>query len=326
MNKKFFLLPVLTCLALTGCGTAVSGADRTRAQRYYQYLPVCQSISGTAVPDDTQLETLDSEFHLWADAYEQTMYHIVGKSSYMNEICCIFPETLVSVQNYSPMASVLYQHQGEIAMNPILLMRGVLEGDGDSATEYDSYTEHIFRSETETVKETAPESWESPTELYTGSAEAFIRKLFSPYTASENLQIGHTSDSKGNPDMYYVYLIEAREDLEFYAFYFYLNENGVFYQASMDYLLYGGNEMASASCFDDYCLKHDACIAGESHAEEKFVLLENILDVSPSRKYAGTYDGYDLGISGFTREYISDTAGKIAILRHRTYQMQKPQE
>ena len=126
--------------------------------------------------------------------------------------------------------------------------------------------------------------------------------------------------------MYYVYLIEAREDLEFYAFYFYLNENGVFYQASMDYLLYGGNEMASASCFDDYCLKHDACIAGESHAEEKFVLLENILDVSPSRKYAGTYDGYDLGISGFTREYISDTAGKIAILRHRTYQMQKPQE
>jgi len=326
MNKKNLLIPVMISLFLTGCGSSVSGTDRIRAQRYYQYLPVCQSVSGSGIPTDEQLEALDSEFHLRADNYEQTMYHIVGKNSYMNEICCIFPENLVALQNYSPMASVLYQHQSEIAMNPILLMRGVLEGDGDASTEYDSYTDQIFRTEKESNQEIEPESWKSPTEIYSGSAEDFIRKLFSPYTDSENLQIGHTSDSKGNPDMYYVYLIEAQTDLEFYAFYFYLNENGVFYQASMDYLLYGGNELTSTSCFGDYCFKNNACIAGESHAEEKFMILRNILDVSPSLKNARTYDGYDLSDSGFTREYISNTSGKIAVLRHKTYQMQKPQE
>ncbi len=324
MNKKNLIFPVIAALFLTGCGNTVSGADQIKAQRYYQYLPLCQKISGADGLTEEQLNTLETEFYTRTDNYEQTMYYIIGENSYMNEIYCQFQNhTLVPVQNYSPMAFVLYQHQNEIAMNPILLMRNVLEGDDDPATEYDNYTDHIFCTEKNKFTP-VQEEWTSPTEIYSGTAENFIQKLFSAYIDSETLPVGHTSDSKGNPDMYYVYLIDAREDIEFYAFYFYVDENGIFYQASMDYLQYGGNELLF--CLGDSAPKTDACFAGESHAEEKNTLLKNILDISPSKDKIGTYNEYFLCTSGFTREYISDTAGKIAELRHITYQLQKSQD
>ena len=319
MNKKYLVLPVLVSLMLTGCGNTVSGTDQNKAQKYYQYLPVCQCISGTNSLTEEQFALLDSEFYSRAENYEQTMYHVVGKNSYMNEIYYHFQDTLVAWQNYSPMAYVLHEHQGEIGMNPILLMRGVLEGDSNPETEYDNYTEHIFCSKKESDKESHQEEWTSPTEIYSGTAEDFIRKMFSPYADSENLQIGHTSDN-----MYYVYLIEIQEDIECYAFYFYPDADGIFRQASMDYLRYGGNELVS--CLNDSTLKTNACMAGESHAEEKDMLLKSILDIPPSQEKAGTYENYILSVSGFAREYISDTAGKIAELKHKTYQLQKPQE
>ncbi len=319
MNVKKYAC-VLLCLTLTGCGNTVSDADRLRAERYYQYLPICQKISADADITDEQLEMLDSAFQSRRENYEQTMYHIVGDSSYMNQIYYLTDENLVTLRNYSPMASVLYQHKDEIAMNPILLMRRALEGDNNPDTDYDSYTEQIARTVKSEYKETVQEEWESPKSIYTSSAEVLIKSLFLPFypDETENFQVGHTTDSSGNIDMYYVYLIEFHEDIECYAYYFYINDSGAIYQAAMDYLLYGGDELAG-------CVLPDAAFAGNGYEEEKLDILEEILDIPPSEESVGTYDGYQLCRSGFSRNYISETDGVIARLEHHTYVLQHPE-
>ncbi|MBR1555412.1 MAG: hypothetical protein IJ644_08490 [Oscillospiraceae bacterium] len=316
--KKIMILPATACLMLTGCTSQVTSADRIRAERYLQYLPVCEKVSGIT---SEQLENLHNQFQTRYDNYEQTMYHIVGESSYMNGInYCFEEDKLVMLQNYSPMASVLYQHQGEIGMNPILLVRKALEGDGKSSTVYDNYTESISCIETENYTSVLKADWKLPEKLYSGSPENFIRSLFQPfYEDAENFAVGHTEDKTGRPDMYYVYLIDCREDVECYAFYFYPDENGIFRQSAMDYLIYGGEELNS-------CLSSASCFAGEPHDAEKCAVLEQILAVSPSRELSGTYEDYQLYASGFSRDYISETDGKTACLKHVTYKLEAPQK
>ena len=308
----------MLCLLLTGCGTQVTSADRIRAERYLQYLPVCEKV-----PDITeeQLETLQSQFRTRCENYEQTMYHIVGENSYMNSINYCFEENkLVTLQNYSPMASVLYRHQGEIGMNPILLMRKVLEGDGKASTAYDSYAEQISCTETEKHSSVLNPEWESPKKSYSGKPEDFIRNLFRPfYDNAESLAVGYTEDKEGNPNMYYVYLIDCREDVECYAFYFYLDEDGVFYQSAMDYLRYGGEELNA-------CVSSASCFGGDGYDKEKYTILEQSLDIPPSGDLFGTYAESELCASGFSREYTSETDGTIAVLKHDTYTLERPQE
>ncbi len=311
--KKLWIIVVFSFL-FTSCGRTISGSDRTKAARYFQYLPVCESLPQGQELTAVQLDQIEKQFQTRFDNYEQTMYHVVGESSYMHEINYLFEENLINLQNYSPMVSVLYQHQGEIGMNPVLLMRHVLEGDSNSETEYDAYTENIACLETENIKEVLNENWHSPQKIYSGTVENLIQSVFSEfYENGANFEIGHVT----NPDMYYVYLIECHEDMECYAFYFYPNSNGVIYQASMDYMLYGGMEL-------NPCIGVNECFAGEGYQEEKLNLLEKILDVPPSQEYSGTYDGCEVMASGFNRNYVSTIDGKIAVLKHMTYAMQKP--
>ena len=158
--KKFLWISVLACLTLTACGTTVSSSDRIKAERYYQFLPICEKLPEGTEITAVQLDQLAEQFQTRYDNYEQTMYHVVGESSYMNKINYLFEETKqINLKNYSPMVSVLYQHQDEIGMNPVLLMRHVLEGDDDSATEYDNYTDQITCLETEKTKETDLSKW-----------------------------------------------------------------------------------------------------------------------------------------------------------------------
>ena len=291
-------------------------ADRIRAERYLQYLPVCETY-----PDitDEQLAVLDNQFQTRYENYELTMYHIVGESSYMNSINYCFEENkLVTLQNYSPMASVLYQHRGEIGMNPILLVRKALEGDGKDSTAYDSYTEQIFCTETENISQVLNPDWQATDRINTASPENFIRNLFAPVLEDANsLAVGHTDSQKG--EMYYVYLISCLEDVECCAFYFYLDDSGMFCRAELDYLLYGGKELNA-------CLGSASCFAGEGHDAEKCAVLEQALAVPPSRDLLGSYDGAELHLSGFSRDYISETDGKIACLKHYAYVLESPQE
>ena len=320
MNVKKYAC-VLLCLLLTGCGNTVSDADHLRAQRYYQYLPVCQKISAGAEITDEQLEMLDSAFQLRRENYEQTMYHIVGDNSYMNPIFYLTDEKLVTLRNYSPMASVLYQHKDEIAMNPILLMRQVLEGDNNPETDYDNYTEQIARTVKSEYKEIIQEEWKSPQTIYTSSTEMLIKSMFQtvyPENA-ENFQVGHTTDSSSKTDMYYVYLIEFHEDIECYAYYFYINDNGAVYQAAMDYLLYGGDELAG-------CVLPDAAFAGNGYKEEKFEILEKILNIPKEKENVEENNGCELCHSGFSRNYISETDGIIACFEHHDYTLQQKED
>ena len=315
--KKLWMIVGLS-LIFTSCGTTISGADRTKAERYYEYLPICESLPEGAAITAVQLDQIEEQFQTRFDNYEQSMYHIVGESSYMNEINYIFEENLINLQNYSPMVSVLYQHQGEIGMNPVLLMRHVLEGDGNAETEYDSYADRIACVENENIKEVLNENWHSPQKYYSGTIENLIQSVFGEfYENGDSFEIGHTTDGNGDTDMYYVYVIECHEDMECYAYYFYPNSNGVIYQASMDYMLYGGMELSP-------CIGVNECFAGEGHREEKLNLLEKILDVPPSQEYSGTYDGYHLASTSFNRNYISTIDGKVAVLKHVTYAMQNP--
>ncbi|GEM_PF-3564158 len=306
---------VLLCLLLTGCSRTVPQTEQKKAELYYQYLPVAQRVSGSEGLSAEQLEQLDTAFQERYDAYEQTMYHIVGESSYMNPIQYVFQDSLTPLQNYSPMAAVLYQHREEIAMNPILLLRHTIEGDGDPLTEYDSYTEHISRVEKEQKSnQILEQNWQSPELTYSGTAELFLKnKVQQFHPEAGTIQAGREND------MYYIYLIEFHEDIECYAYYFYISQEGICYQASVDYLLYGGNELAS-------CFLAEASLAGEGYLDEKLPLLQEVLDIAPSEESSGAYQGYDLCESGFVRDYISDMDGKIARLEHHTYLMQKPQE
>ncbi|MBR0483605.1 MAG: hypothetical protein IJJ69_02370 [Oscillospiraceae bacterium] len=315
--KKLMLLLVTACLLLTGCTAQVTSADRIRAERYLQYLPVCEKLPEIT---DEQLDMLNSQFQTRYDSYEQTMYHIVGESSYMNSInYCFEEDKLVTLQNYSPMASVLYQHQGEIGMNPILLVRKALEGDGKSETLYDNYTEGISCIQTDKFDSVLIPDWNAPEQSDSVSPEDFIRSLFLPfYENAGNFAVGHTEDKNGLTDMYYVYLIDCRKDVECYAFYFYPDENGIFRQSAMDYLLYGGEELNS-------CLASASCFAGEAQDAEKYTILEQILAVTPSGETAGGYEDNKLYTSGFSRDYISQTDGKIACLKHVTYTLESPQ-